>query len=33
MQSDQWNELILRLKDFVTDFQYKIVAATNGFQF
>ncbi len=32
-QSDQWNTLITRLMDFVTDFQCKVVPATGGFQF
>ncbi len=32
-RSDQWNSLIVRLMDFVTDFQAKVVPATGGFQF
>ncbi len=33
MSSDQWGGLIARLMDFVTNYQYKIVPATGGFQF
>jgi hypothetical protein len=33
MHSDQWGNLIMRLMDFVTNYQAKIVPATSGFQF
>lgn len=33
MSGNQWISLITRLMDFVTDYKYKIVPATGGFQF
>jgi hypothetical protein len=33
MRSEEWDALIVRLLDYVTDFKYKIVSATGGFQF
>lgn len=33
MQGDQWGSLIVRLLDYVINFQYKVVPATGGFQF
>ncbi|BBB46778.1 hypothetical protein [Pelolinea submarina] len=33
LRSEEWDALIVRLLDYVTDFKYKIVSATGGFQF
>ena len=33
MRSEEWDALVLRLLDYVTNYQFKIVSATGGFQF
>ncbi|MDK2982267.1 MAG: hypothetical protein PWQ55_2614 [Chloroflexota bacterium] len=33
MHSEEWEDLIVRLLDYVTDYEYKVVPATGGFQF
>ena len=33
LRSEEWDALIVRLLDYVTDFKYKVVSATGGFQF
>ncbi len=33
MQSEEWEDLVVRLLDYVTDYEYKVVPATGGFQF
>ena len=33
MRNEEWDALVLRLLDYVTNYQFKIVSATGGFQF
>jgi len=33
LQSEHWDSLINKLKDYVTNYEYKVVPATGGFQF
>jgi hypothetical protein len=33
MRSEEWDALIVRLLDYVTNYEYKVVPASGGFQF